>query len=176
MAQRRAASSAGLGSAFPTRTPRRVGNAQDRHMAMAPTQYPGTEQAEPWGLTGGGWHVSLAANPWSLLSKPRAEQGLPHALAAPVECLQLPVCGGGQPGDGGVLGSPLHQQNAQFLGCFRAREHWCPLTGGGADGEGPCSLLPAHQQAPVSVQTPHPGSSWAGGRGALHPHRVVHWP
>lgn len=47
-----------------------------------------------WGLTGGGWHISLTANPRSLLSKPGTEQGLPHSPAAPVERFQLPVCGG----------------------------------------------------------------------------------
>lgn len=58
----------------------------------------------PQGLTGGGRQVSLTAGPRSLLGKPAAEPGLPHAPAAPLECLQLLVCG--RMGAGGA-GTPL---------------------------------------------------------------------
>lgn len=100
----KAAPSAALVSAVPTRMLQSVVNAWGPRMAIPPTQYPGTEEVEPWGLTGRGRHISLAADPWSLLSKPGAEQGLPHMLAAPVECLQLPICRGRRPGAGGYRG------------------------------------------------------------------------
>ena len=73
-----------------------VVNAWGLHTAVPPTQYLGMEEVEPWGLTKRGRHVPLAADPWSLLSKPGTEQGLVHTLAAPVESLQLLVCGGRQ--------------------------------------------------------------------------------
>ena len=95
-------------------------------MAVPPAHCPGTEEVEPWGLTGGGRHVSLAADPWSFVSKPGTEQGLPHAPAAPVECLQLPVCGGKRRGAGGCRGPccacrPLSAQGVSGQGSTGAR-------------------------------------------------------